>query len=84
MRVTDLAIKYRKPSLVLTFLMVVGGVGSYVTLPKESSPSIEIPYIVVTTIYPGASPSGAPRPGPPATRRALTPCNPVTPSRPSH
>lgn len=56
MKITDTAIAYRTSIIVLTLLIVVGGAVAYVTLPKESSPSIEIPYIVVTTIYPGASP----------------------------
>ena len=57
MRITNLSIKYRTSVIVLTLLIVVGGLFSYLTIPKESSPSLEIPYIVVTSIYPGASPS---------------------------
>lgn len=56
MKLTDIAIKYRTAIVVLTLLLVGGGLYSYVSLPKESTPSIEIPNIVVTTIYPGASP----------------------------
>lgn len=56
MKATDLAIKYRTSMLVLTVLIVFGGLIAYITIPKESSPSIEIPLIVVTTIYPGVSP----------------------------
>lgn len=56
MRITDTAIKYRTSILVLTVVLTLGGLYSYVTIPKESSPSIEIPNIVVTTVYPGASP----------------------------
>ncbi len=56
MRITNTAIQYRTAVLVLTLAIVVGGLFSYVTLPKESAPSIEFPNIVVTTIYPGASP----------------------------
>lgn len=57
MSITDLAIKYRTSILVLTAILVFGGLFSYITIPKESEPSIEIPNIVVTTIYPGASPN---------------------------
>ena len=57
MRITNTAIKYRTSIVVLTLLLVAGGLYSYVTLPKEAQPSIEIPTIVVTTIYPGASPN---------------------------
>jgi multidrug efflux pump subunit AcrB len=56
-KVTDTAISLRIAILVLTVIAVVGGVFSYVTLPKESNPSIEIPTIVITTLYAGASPS---------------------------
>jgi len=54
--ITDMAIKLRVSVAVLMVITVVAGIMAYVTLPKESSPSIEIPYIIVTTIYPGASP----------------------------
>jgi len=57
MKVTDLSIRYRTTTAVLTALITIGGLGAYLTLPKESNPSFEIPYIVVTTLYPGASPS---------------------------
>jgi multidrug efflux pump subunit AcrB len=53
---TNLAIRYRTAIVVLTLLVVGGGLFSYLTLPKEANPSIEIPQIVVTTVYPGASP----------------------------
>ncbi|MBT8401589.1 MAG: efflux RND transporter permease subunit, partial [Rhodothermia bacterium] len=56
MKITNLAISYRTSVIVLTIILVVGGLLSYVTIPKESFPSIEIPNIVVTTVYPGASP----------------------------
>lgn len=42
--------------LVLAFFLLVAGVVSYVSLPRESFPEIKIPYIFVNTIYPGASP----------------------------
>jgi multidrug efflux pump subunit AcrB len=61
MYITDLAIRYRTSVLILTLLLVGGGVASYVTIPKESNPSIEIPTIVVTTVYPGASPDDVER-----------------------
>ncbi|MEO1228126.1 MAG: efflux RND transporter permease subunit [Myxococcota bacterium] len=57
MKVTDTAISLRIATIVLTFLAVAGGIFSYVTLPKEANPSIEIPNIIITTVYPGASPS---------------------------
>lgn len=56
MKITDLSIKYRTTVVVLTLVLVAGGLYSYVTIPKEASPSIEIPLIVTTTVYPGVSP----------------------------
>ena len=56
MKITNIAIRYRTSVILLTVLLVVGGLISYQTIPKEANPSIEIPNIVVTTIYPGASP----------------------------
>ncbi len=57
MRITNLAIKYRTAIAVLTLILAIGGLVSYLTIPKESQPSIEFPQIVVTSVYPGASPS---------------------------
>ncbi|MCY3487678.1 MAG: efflux RND transporter permease subunit, partial [Bacteroidetes bacterium] len=57
MKITDLAIKHRPSVAILTIMLTVGGLVSYLTISKEAFPSIEIPTIVVTTIYPGASPS---------------------------
>ena len=56
MKITNTAIKYRTVTVVLTLLLTIGGIFSYLTVPKESNPSIEFATIVVTTIYPGASP----------------------------
>ncbi|MGF1509976.1 MAG: efflux RND transporter permease subunit [Myxococcota bacterium] len=57
MKLVDVAVSYRTTVVVLTLLITLGGLYAYLTLPKESNPSIEIPTIVVTTLYPGASPS---------------------------
>lgn len=56
MKIIDTAIKLRVSVVVMTVLVSLGGIYAYVSLPKESNPSIEIPNIVITTIYPGASP----------------------------
>ena len=56
MKITNFAIKNRPSVAILTVMLTVGGLLSYLTIPKESFPSIEIPSIVVTTPYPGASP----------------------------
>ena len=56
MTITNTAIAYRTAIVVLTLLLFVGGFYAYVTLPKESNPSITIPQLYITTVYPGASP----------------------------
>ena len=56
MNITDLAINNRTAIVVLTLALTIGGLIAYVALPKESQPQIEFATIVITTIYPGASP----------------------------
>lgn len=46
-----------KASMVFTFsaLIVVAGLISYISLPRESAPEIQQPYIFISTLYPGVS-----------------------------
>lgn len=53
---SSFSINNRISVLVLIFLVAVMGIVSYVVIPKESFPSINIPNIFVVTIYPGVSP----------------------------
>jgi multidrug efflux pump len=41
---------------ILVLIIVVVGTYSYISLPRESSPDVKIPYIFVATVYPGVSP----------------------------
>ncbi len=41
---------------ILTLIIVIFGLMSYLGLPRESAPSITIPYIFVSTVYVGVSP----------------------------
>jgi len=54
---SDVAIRNRTTVGVMVALIVVAGVWSYVTLPRESFPDVQIPVIVVTTAYEGVSPA---------------------------
>lgn len=56
MKLSNAAIRNRTVVWVLAVIIVISGVYSYVTLPKESFPDIPIPYVVVTTAYEGVSP----------------------------
>ncbi len=50
------SINNRISVLVLIALVAVMGIVSYLTIPKESFPSINVPNIFVVTVYPGVSP----------------------------
>jgi len=54
--VSDTAIRNRTTVGVLIVVILGFGAYSYMTLPRESSPDVPIPYILVTTIYEGVSP----------------------------
>ncbi len=41
----------------LVVIITVMGVVSYITLPREANPDITIPFVIVSTPYPGVSPS---------------------------
>ncbi len=56
MKITNLAIDNRISTNVLMFIIIIMGAYSYISMPKEASPDITIPYIVVSTPYFGVSP----------------------------
>jgi CzcA family heavy metal efflux pump len=56
MIVNELALKRHSTVLALLVLLVVAGVFSYASLPRESFPDITIPYVFVTTTYEGVAP----------------------------
>ena len=55
MLITDASIARRTTVFVLMLIILVVGLFSYVTLPRESKPDITIPYILVQTTYKGAA-----------------------------
>lgn len=57
MNFTTLTLKNRTAILMLTFILIVAGIGSYISIPKESAPSVDVPFFFVTTIYPGIGPA---------------------------
>jgi multidrug efflux pump len=54
---SDAAIRNRTTVGVLTAVILLMGVWSYLTLPRENTPDIPIPIIVVTTAYEGVAPA---------------------------
>ena len=57
MKVSDLAIKNRISIFVLTGAVILLGFMSYLSLPRESTPSITIPIVFVATPYFGVAPA---------------------------
>jgi CzcA family heavy metal efflux pump len=57
MKVTDGAI--RKYPMIFAFMAVITvmGIASYVELPRESAPDVEIPFVNVVAPYPGTAPA---------------------------
>ncbi|MBN2054143.1 efflux RND transporter permease subunit [bacterium] len=56
MFITDISIRHSLTVYVLIALLIVSGMLSYISLPREASPDITIPFIVVATAYFGVSP----------------------------
>ncbi|HWP36504.1 MAG TPA: efflux RND transporter permease subunit [Gemmatimonadales bacterium] len=53
---TSVSVDHPTSVVVLTAFLVIVGLGSYVTIPKESSPEIVVPNIIVNTVYSGVAP----------------------------
>ena len=56
MKITDAALGKRATVFFLMAAAFVAGGSAYVGLPREAFPDVEIPQILVYTLYPGASP----------------------------
>ncbi|MGD9133196.1 MAG: efflux RND transporter permease subunit, partial [Desulfobacterales bacterium] len=56
MIINQMALKRQATVLALLVIIVIAGLYSYVTLPRESFPDITIPYVFVTTTYEGVAP----------------------------
>ena len=41
----------------LTLILSVAGIFSYISIPKESAPSVDVPFFFITTLYPGIGPA---------------------------
>lgn len=53
---TSFSINNRISVLVVIVLIALLGIRSYLSIPKEASPDITVPYVLVITTYPGVSP----------------------------
>lgn len=59
--IIDAALSCSRTMLSLLLLILIAGVATYLTIPKESSPDITIPIIYVSVSHQGISPSDAER-----------------------
>jgi len=57
MIISDTAVKKSITVMVLSVIIIVFGVYSYLVLPRENEPDITIPYVFVSTSYKGVSPA---------------------------
>jgi multidrug efflux pump subunit AcrB len=53
---TSYSIDHPTSVVVMAFFLTVVGIGSYLSIPKESSPEIVVPNIIVNTVYVGVAP----------------------------
>jgi multidrug efflux pump subunit AcrB len=56
-KISSISIDNRTTVYLLTVLITIIGIYSYLTLPKESFPEVEIPIFNIVTVYAGASPA---------------------------
>ncbi len=56
-RLTEISLAHRVTVFFLAVAVAFAGLNAYRNLPRESFPDIEIPVIIVYTIYPGAAPA---------------------------
>ena len=54
---TTLSLKNRNTVFLMTIVLVIFGLVSYIRLPKELFPDVVVPTVLVQTVYPGNSPA---------------------------
>jgi multidrug efflux pump subunit AcrB len=55
-RLSSYAIDHPTSVMVMTVILILLGIGSYMSVPKESMPEFVVPNVIVNTIYPGVAP----------------------------
>ena len=53
---SGIALRFPAPVYILTAMIVIAGAMAYRSLPREAAPDIQIPILILTIPYPGASP----------------------------
>jgi multidrug efflux pump len=57
MSITGLSVKKHTTVLVMVAFVIIMGIISYITLPRESAPDVKIPFMIISTVYVGVAPS---------------------------
>ncbi|QDG51462.1 hypothetical protein FIV42_12115 [Persicimonas caeni] len=57
MKATNFAIRHATAVFVLIAVIIIGGIGAYISIPKEAAPDVKIPVVIVSTAYFGVSPA---------------------------
>lgn len=57
MKIWNLAVDNRVAVYILVLIIVILGLQSYSSMPREAAPDITIPYVIVSVPYPGVSPA---------------------------
>lgn len=55
--IVDFVLKNKLAVWIITILLILGGMYSGTKMKMESLPDVSIPYMIVSTVYPGATPS---------------------------
>lgn len=55
-KLTNIAVSNRTTVYFMTVFLALFGILTYVTTPKENFPEVDVPFIMIMTSYPGASP----------------------------
>jgi len=56
MKITDVSIDNRTSVFILIAIIVIAGISSYISLPREAAPDVQIPLVIVASRYFGVSP----------------------------
>jgi len=57
MLISDYAIRFRVAVFVMMVVLAIAGTISYITIPREGTPDITIPYVFLTATYEGTAPT---------------------------
>ncbi len=54
--ITEISVRKTTAVIIMTICITIAGIFCYYAMPRESAPDIPIPYVFVSTVYPGVAP----------------------------